>query len=57
MMVPLQAVSAALLPRDDAAPESPLALTKADSALASVECDLWLGARDAEAARYHLQEH
>jgi hypothetical protein len=47
----------ALLPRDHAAPEPTLALTKASSALASVECELWLGARDAEAQQHHLKEH
>jgi hypothetical protein len=48
---------AALLPRDHAAPEPTLALTKASSALASVECDLRLGAHDAEAGQHHLKEH
>jgi hypothetical protein len=47
---------AALLPRDHAAPEPTLALTKA-SALASAECELWLGARNAEAQQHHLEEH
>jgi hypothetical protein len=48
---------AALLPRDHAAPESTLALTKASAALASAECELWLGARDAEAQQHHLKKH
>jgi hypothetical protein len=47
---------AALLPRDHAAPESTLALTKASAALAA-ECELWLGARDAEAQQHHLKKH
>ena len=55
--VPLQAIPAAPLPRDHAAPEPTLALTKAFSALPSVECELWLGARDAEAGQHHLKEH
>ena len=50
-----QAMQAALLPRDHAAPEPTLALTKARRALASVECELWLGARDAEARQHHLK--
>jgi hypothetical protein len=48
---------AALLPRDHAAPEPTLALTKASSALASVERGLRLGARDAEAGHHYLKEH
>jgi len=48
---------AALLPRDHAAPESTLALTKASAALASAEYELWLGARDAEARQHHLKKH
>jgi hypothetical protein len=55
--VPLQAIPAALLPRDHAAPEPTLALTKASSALPSVECGLWLGARNAGVGQYHLKEH
>jgi hypothetical protein len=50
-------MNAALLRRDHAAPEPTLALTKAFSALASVECDLRLGARDAEAGHHHLEWH
>jgi hypothetical protein len=48
---------AALLRRDHAAPEPTFALTKASSALASVERELRLGARDAEAGQHHLKEH
>jgi len=51
--VPLEALHAAPLARDHAAPEPTLALTKASSALASVECELWLGARDQQ----HLKGH
>ncbi len=32
-----------------------LALTKASSALASDEGELWLGARDAETGQHHLE--
>jgi hypothetical protein len=48
---------AALLPRDHAAPELTLALTKASAAFASVECEPWLGARDAEAHQHPLEVH
>ena len=40
--MPFQAMHAAHLPRDHAAPEPTLALTKASSALASAECGLRL---------------
>jgi hypothetical protein len=46
---------AALLRRDHAAPEPILALTKASSALASVERELRLGAHDAEAGHRYLK--
>jgi hypothetical protein len=55
--VPIQALHAAPLPRDHAAPGPTLALTKASSALASVERELWLGARDAVAREQHLERH
>ena len=55
--MPLQAMAAALLPRDHAAPEPTLALTKASAALASDERELRLGARDAEAGHHYLQGH
>ena len=55
--MPLHAVNATLLPRDHAAPEPTLALTKASSTLASVEFELRLGARDAEAGQHHLKGH
>jgi len=50
-------MNAALLRRDHAAPEPTLALTKASSALASVECELRLGVHDAEAGHHCLKEH
>jgi hypothetical protein len=45
------------LRRDPAAPDSTLALTKASSALASVEGELRLGAHDADAQQHHPEEH
>jgi hypothetical protein len=47
----------ALLPRDHAAPEPTFALTKASSALTSVECELWLGANDAKEQQHCQKEH